>query len=160
MAPALRPATGDDWPDVLAVAIAAAPHAPDGNKTWLEARRTFDESRHPRRHYVVSAAAAGIVGYGGIEGDGHGRFRVFVVTAAKRLHELGAIILDQLESDLLALGAASAWAREEAGDPVLDLLRDRGFTSSGQFVLADSAGAYAGVEVAVLERLSSVRKPG
>jgi hypothetical protein len=142
----LRAPMDDDWPAILRCAEAAAPWAGDANGAWLENRRAFDAERFGRRHYVAVDGRE-IVGYGAIEGDGEGRWRLFVVTAPDRLTaSVGATMFERLTADLSELGAKAAWMREEARDQALiSFAIEHGFSATQRF-------EFEGTEIVVLER--------
>jgi hypothetical protein len=142
----LREPTDDDWPAILRCAEAAAPWAGDANRVWLENRRTFDAARFGRRHYAAIESGE-IVGYGAIEGDGEGRWRVFVVMSPDRLESgVSDAVFERLTADLSELGAQAAWMREEARDQALiSFAIERRFSETQRF-------AFEGTEIVVLER--------
>jgi hypothetical protein len=141
----LRVPTDGDWPRILRCAEAAAPWAGDANRVWAANRRGFDGARFGRRHYVAIQSRE-IVGYGAIEGDGEGRWRMFVVMAPGRLRSgAGDAVFARLTDDLSGLGAKAAWMREEARDRALILFaKERGFSESQRF-------EFEGTEIVVLE---------
>jgi N-acetylglutamate synthase-like GNAT family acetyltransferase len=148
----LRGAVEDDWPAIRRVANEALPNAPDGNGGWFEARRSFDETRRQRRHYVAEGGGE-VVAYSAIEEtDDPERWRVFAVMEPLRLRDgLGERMLDQLLHDAHQLGASTLWMREQADDPLLSFVREHGFAETRRFVIRDGT-AYDGVEVIELER--------
>jgi L-amino acid N-acyltransferase YncA len=141
-----------DWPAVLRVANEALANAPDGNVGWLEARKSFDETRRRRRHYVAETNGE-IVGYGAVEESNDSeRWRLFAVMAVERLRDgLGDAMLKRLLSDFRELGGNVAWMREQADDrTILAFAAERGFAEARRFVVRDG-GAYGGIEVVELE---------
>jgi GNAT superfamily N-acetyltransferase/N-acetylglutamate synthase-like GNAT family acetyltransferase len=131
MAHEIRPFDGD-YATLLALADAAVPFDPEGNRQWLRQRRQFDEARRIRRHYLVKETESGqAIAYGTIEQDPGNprRFRLFVLTDPARLDTgIGDRLIDRLFSDLRALGARAAWAREYGRDAqLLDFFRRHGF---------------------------------
>jgi len=131
MAHKTRPFDGD-YATLLALADAAAPFDPEGNRQWLRYRQQFDETRRVRRHYLGKDTASGqAIAYGAVEQDADNprHFRLFVLTDPARLHTgIGDQLIDRLFSDLQALGARTAWAREYSRDAqLLDFFRRHGF---------------------------------
>jgi hypothetical protein len=116
MAVLFRPVASSDWPEIGRVAHEALPHAHDGNQEWLDARRSLDELRRRRRQYVVQEDGE-IVGYGAIEEDDEGRWRLFVVMSPERLNGApGNRTFARLLLEARAAGAETLWMREEASD--------------------------------------------
>lgn len=114
-----RPVAQSDWPAIGRVADQALPHAAEGNRQWLEARRSLDELRRRRRQYVVQEDGE-IVGYGAIEEDDEGRWRLFVVMSAERLNGApGNHTFARLLLEARAAGADALWMREEASDTAM-----------------------------------------
>jgi len=145
----LRAPTDDDWPVILRCAAEAAPWAGELNGIWLQNRRSFDEARYGRQHYVLIENDA-VVGYGAIEGDGADKWRLFVVMASGRLADgAGDRLFSQLIEDLRAVEARSAWMREEVHDAaLLAFATERAFIETQRFT-------YEGTEIVVLERAIS-----
>jgi hypothetical protein len=142
----LRTPTDDDWPAILRCAEAAAPWAGDANHAWLANRRAFDEARLGRRQYVAVEYGS-VIGYGAIEGDGEGRWRLFAVMAPERLKSAaGDSVFERLMADLLGLGATAVWMREEARDrSLISFATGRGFHETQRF-------EYEGIEIVEFER--------
>lgn len=114
-----RPVAATDWPEIGRVAHEALPHAADGNRAWLDARRSLDEMRRRRRQYVVQEGGD-VVGYGAIEEDEEDRWRLFVVMSPERLNgPQGNCTFSRLLSEAKAVGANVLWMREEAGDKAI-----------------------------------------
>jgi N-acetylglutamate synthase-like GNAT family acetyltransferase len=144
----LRRAHDNDWPAIHELANTALPNAPDANAGWLAARQSF---AGPRGHYVAEGGGE-VVAYGGIEDGGGARWRLFIVMGAQQLiGGLGDRMLDQLLHDASQLGASTLWMREQADDPLLAFMTDRGFVETKRFTVRDGS-AYDGVEVVELER--------
>lgn len=132
----LRPATPKDNPAVLACADAAVPFDPAGNRHWLRQRQQLDPARQQRRHYVAIEGDDGqIVGYGALE-QPHAAadwLRLFVVTPAGRLGDVGQPLYDRLYQDALALGARRLVVREYMGDePLYAFFAGHGFVETGR----------------------------
>ena len=145
----LRQPGDNDWPAILAAAVAALPWAHEANLQWLQNRQRFDESRGVRRHYVAEdASSQKVIGYGAIESDAEpGSFRVFIVTAPELLATTGEQLYDRLLMDLQEVGATKIWAREEARDTsLLDFFRARGLAEAERFTSKD------GLEIVRVER--------
>lgn len=133
---ALRPAQAADYPAILDLADAAVPFDREGNRRWLRKRQQFDEVRQLRRHYVALSQAEGeICGYGALEEQGSSarQLRVYVVTAAERLADVGSLLYQQLEQDAQTLQVSTLWAQEHARDQALqDFFAVRGFVETGR----------------------------
>jgi len=144
----LRPTSDNDWPGILQVANQSAPWALAENPAWLRNRQQFNEQRYTRRQYVAEDLnTQQIVGYGAVEGgDTAHKYRVYVVTRPELLRELGGKIYQRLAADLTQLQAVVAWAREEAGDPLVAFFLERDFRETQRFTLPN------GREAVVLER--------
>ncbi len=157
MALRVREPTDADWVAIHAVANEAVLDAPDGNSTWLQARRGFDEGARKRRHYVAEDGDGRIVAYGAVEQGGDaGRYRLFLVMRPDRLEDgTGDALFDALLRDLGSLGAEIAWMREQADDQVLLFALARGFSETGRYVLGADQGVYAGLEVVEIARALS-----
>jgi N-acetylglutamate synthase-like GNAT family acetyltransferase len=142
----LRTPTDDDWPGILRVAHEAAPWAGEANEIWLANRRGFDRARIGGSHYVAEEGDR-VVGYGAIEGDRTGGWRVFVVMAPDRLGDgTGDLVLDRLTADLRERQARVVWMREEARDEALKAFAaQRGFVETQRVEVE-------GIEIVLLER--------
>jgi hypothetical protein len=116
----IRPFMDTDLLSLLPLADAAVPFDLDGNRCWVQARQTFDETTAIRRHYIVEADKRTIVGYGAIEQQDvdSRRFRIYLVP-----ERFGTGIEDllfaQLLQDLHDLDAHVVWMREHHTDTTL-----------------------------------------
>jgi L-amino acid N-acyltransferase YncA len=112
----LRPCTEADFDAILAIADAAVPFDPEGNRNWLEQRRAFDGATRVRRHYVVEEDGR-LVGYGAIEQQSADStsFRIYVVPTLFGSGVEG-LLYDRLLADLCHLHARHVWVREYAHD--------------------------------------------
>lgn len=132
----LRPATPEDDAAVLACADAAVPFDPAGNRHWLRQRQRLDPARQQRRHYVAVESDTGqIIGYGALEQPRAGAdwLRLFVVTPAGRLGDVGQPLYARLYQDALALGARRLVVREYMGDePLYAFFAGHGFVETGR----------------------------
>jgi N-acetylglutamate synthase-like GNAT family acetyltransferase len=115
-----RPVAQTDWADIGRLADEALPHSSEGNREWLEARRSLDELRRRRRQYIVQEDGE-VVGYGAIEEDEDpGRWRLFVVMSPERLNgPHGNRTFARMLSEAKAVGAEALWMREEASDKAI-----------------------------------------
>jgi hypothetical protein len=94
--------------------------ASDMNDVWLAARRAFDATTRPRRHYVALHDGGTAIAYGAIEQDvGAPTYRLFVVTASSRRNDGTDALLGWLLHDFRSVKAGRTWMREEARDPFL-----------------------------------------
>jgi len=130
-----RPVAQTDWPDIGRVAHEALPNAADNNQAWLEARRSLDELRRRRRQYVVQDDGE-VVGYGAIEEEDDGRWRLFVVMSPERLNGApGNRTFARLLMEAKAVGVTTLWMREEASDKAMaTFVRRHEFVETQRYV--------------------------
>lgn len=125
----IRPFRGQDYDTLLALANEAAPFAPEENAQWFERRRSFDETRQIRRHYVAEQGNR-VVGYGCLEQqDADPRLlRIYIVCSPAHLcGQVGQFLYSRLVVEARQLSAKALWAREFESDRALRQF----FTSHG-----------------------------
>ncbi len=130
----VRPFRNEDSAAVLAVADAAIPHDPDGNRKWLRARKQLDEQTYVRRHYVVVNDMQGTVGYGAIEQQeaDRRRLRLYLVVYPGYLRSgEGRALYTQLMKDAEFLNVFSLWMRYYQQDhELIHFMQERGFVQT------------------------------
>lgn len=127
------------------------PQDPIGNAEWQNNRRTYDETRGARRHYIAhESATQEPVGYASIEqqGPNPAGYRLYLVFNPDRwtFAELGGFLYQRLLEDAREMGAASLALVEYASDvPFLTFLREHGFIEVGR-------GTYNGFDIVRMEQ--------
>lgn len=138
-----------DWPAILRLANAAVEHVPGAGsqEAWLNNRRHFDLTTGVQHQCIVELQDSSLVGYGAVESDGTGEFRLFLVTEPHHLTSVGERLYSYGLDVLRELRARTVWFTEYAADaPLLAFALDRGFQEARRFALAD------GVEAITLKR--------
>lgn len=129
----IRPFQPEDFNSLLDLANQAVPFAPKENAEWFEYRKTFDESKRLRRHYLATDKNSP-VGYGCLEQQGEGleSLRIYVVCSPENLlSETGAALYARLKQAAQALGATTLWARElQADKPAREFFTRHGFVET------------------------------
>ncbi len=137
----IRPFKLEDFEVLPDLANQAAPFAPEENTVWFERRRSFDESKRIRRHYVA-VETNHAVGYGCLEqqDDDSKSLRIYVVCSPSNMREVGNCLYSRLLQDAKELGATTLWARElQPDESSREFLRGRGFIETRHITLPDSA---------------------
>src|SRR6478672_10176951 len=113
----LREVRDDDWRSILRLAQAAVAHVPDAGsqRQWLINRRRFELSGGHQVQYVCEGAGR-IKGYGAVESDARGRFRIFIVAAPSDLDQVGPLLHRRGMVELRSLRAQQVWFTEYAED--------------------------------------------
>jgi N-acetylglutamate synthase-like GNAT family acetyltransferase len=134
----LHPFEQNDWDILLELANQAVPFAPQENEEWLEYRKTFDESKRIRRHYLAYDGETP-VGYGSLEqqSDTADLLRVYVVASPDNLRSgVGDTLYKQLLQDAQELKAATLWVREFQDDKsICEFFISHGFVEDQRFTL-------------------------
>jgi hypothetical protein len=109
-----------DWPAILALANASVAHVPGAGtqEEWFENRRAFDLSAGTQEHYLLEDSGE-IVGYGSVEQNADGEFRMFLVALPERLDTVGERLYDENLALAKARGAPRIWFTEYADDAAL-----------------------------------------
>ncbi|MDX1613574.1 MAG: GNAT family N-acetyltransferase [Candidatus Promineifilaceae bacterium] len=135
----IRPFTEKDFDELLDLANAAVPFAPEENAEWLAYRRAFDETRQIRRHFLAEDERGRAVGYSCLEqqGDDPTALRVFVVCSPHRLiRALGTQLFEHLLGQAQTLQATILWAREyQQDDAARTFFLQHGFVITHEFTL-------------------------
>src|SRR5687767_3751647 len=125
----LRDVDERDWPAILALATRSVAHIPEAGAQdqWLDNRRNFDRTRRRQWRYVDTRDGA-IVGYGGVETDTRGEYRVFIVCAPSDLGDVGERLYQHALAILAQTDATRVWFTEHAADaPLREFAEARGF---------------------------------
>jgi L-amino acid N-acyltransferase YncA len=115
-----------------------APQDPEGNREWLENRRSYDEAHGTRRHAIaVHTDTQAAVGYAALEQQGPDprSFRLYLVFNPNQwsFRELGEFMYQHLLREAQALGATRLACVEYANDlPFLAFLGEHGFARVGE----------------------------
>jgi xanthine/CO dehydrogenase XdhC/CoxF family maturation factor len=144
----LRRVQDEDWPAILALANAAVAHVPRAGcqQEWLDSRRAADRTARTQVQYVCEEDGA-IAGYGAVESDERGEYRMFLVATPERLENVGARLYGYALTALRARNVACVWFTEYAQDrPLLRFARERGFQEVRRLALDD------GMEAIVLRK--------
>ena len=132
----LRPLSEQDWETVAALGASLEPRDGEGHDLWLRGRKSFDEGRFIRRHYVAEHATTGrLVGYGSVEQSVYlPRYRLFMSVAPERLAGgVGDLLLERLEGDLAEVEAVTVSVSEHASRAELvGFLSARGFAETSR----------------------------
>jgi N-acetylglutamate synthase-like GNAT family acetyltransferase len=130
----VRPFLEEHSAAVLAVADAAIPHDPDGNRQWLRSRKQLDQQQFLQRHYIVINDIQGIVGYGAMEQQESDRqhLRLYLVVYPGYLRSgEGRALYTQLMRDAEALKVTSLWMRSYQQDhELINFMQERGFVQT------------------------------
>lgn len=130
----------DDFDMLLKLANQAVPFASEGNREWLEYRKSFDETENFRYHCMAEESGKSI-GYGCLEqqSDDPNWLRIFVVCAPEKLSgEVGAKLFDQLLAKAKETSVGHLWAREYQKDhTAAKFFKERGFVEVNRFELPD-----------------------
>jgi RimJ/RimL family protein N-acetyltransferase/N-acetylglutamate synthase-like GNAT family acetyltransferase len=157
----VRPFHDEHSAAVLAVADAAIPHDPDGNRRWLRARKQLDEQKYVRRHYIVVNDVQGIVGYGAIEQQesDRRRLRLYLVVYPGYLRSgEGRALYTQLMKDAEFLNVTNLWMRYYQQDhELINFIQERGFvqTRLTRELRLTLSKANIGQMVPILEEVAS-----
>jgi N-acetylglutamate synthase-like GNAT family acetyltransferase len=134
----IRPFKPEDWGALLDLANQAVPFAFKENVAWLENRKSFDESRRIRRHYIAADNKIP-VGYGCIEqqSDDAKWLRIYVVCSPDNLlGEVGARLYEIVLRNAQESGADYLWAQEYQQDqPIGKFFTGHGFEEVRRFTL-------------------------
>jgi N-acetylglutamate synthase-like GNAT family acetyltransferase len=125
----LRRVLDEDWPAILALANAAVAHVPRAGcqQEWLVHRRAGRHTWRTQVQYVCEEDGA-IAGYGAVESDERGEYRMFLVVEPPRLERVGERLYGYALTALRARNVAHVWFTEYAEDqPLLRFARERGF---------------------------------
>jgi GNAT superfamily N-acetyltransferase len=125
----LRRVQDEDWPAILSLANAAVAHVPSASwqREWLANRRTGSGTWRTQVQYVCEERGA-VAGYGAVESDDRGEYRMFLVVEPSRLERVGARLYDYALTALRARNVAQVWFTEYAQDQtLLRFARERGF---------------------------------
>jgi RNA polymerase sigma factor (sigma-70 family) len=132
----LRPPSERDWGPVST--LSSSPETLDGEEhdLWMRGRKSFDEGRFIRRHYVVEHAGNGqLLGYGAVEQSVYlPRYRLFMAVEPARLAEgVGDLLLERLTNDLTEVNAITVSLREHASRAdLISFLAGRGFVETSR----------------------------
>lgn len=141
----LRSVRDLDGPALLALANRSVAHVPGAGRqeAWLHNRRHFDSGRGVQLQFVAEHPESGaLLGYGCIESDPRGEYRLFLVTTPDRLSGVGELLFERGLAVLGELGAQRVWFTEYAGDePLLRFARKHGFSEFRRFALAGGTEA-------------------
>jgi hypothetical protein len=127
------------------------PQDPHGNAAWLHHRRTYDEQRGQRRHYIaVHRATDEPIAYAALEQQqaDPGIFRIYLVFDPQRwsFDTLGAFLYQHLLRDATSLHAATLVCIEYATDAAFRaFLEGQGFLHVGD-------GVYNGFNIVRYEQ--------
>jgi N-acetylglutamate synthase-like GNAT family acetyltransferase len=125
----LRRVQDEDWPAILALANAAVAHVPRAGcqQEWLVNRQAAGRTWRTQVQYVCEEGGA-VAGYGAVESDERGEYRMFIVVDPTRLERVGARLYGYALTALRARNVGHVWFTEYAQDqPLLRFARDRGF---------------------------------
>jgi N-acetylglutamate synthase-like GNAT family acetyltransferase len=126
----IRPFHSSDFGLLLELANQAVPFAPDGNKEWLEYRKSFDEDKFFRYHCIAEENGKA-TGCGCLEqqSDDPARLRIFVVCHPEELGgKVGSRLFDHLLEKAKMTPATNLWAREYQRDQAAEkFFKERGF---------------------------------
>lgn len=118
----------------------AVPFAPDGNKEWLEYRKSFDANKLFRYHCIAEENGKA-TGYGCLEqqSDDPAWLRIFVVChPEKPSGKVGSRLFDHLLEKAKITPATNLWAREYQRDQAAEkFFKERGFEEVNRFELPD-----------------------
>lgn len=145
----LRKVQDDDWPAILALANAAVAHVTGAGsqQAWLDNRRSFDRAHGSQVQYVCEQGGA-IAGYGAVEGDARGEWRMFIVVEPHRLPTVGSRLYGCALTVLRAMNVGHVWFTEYAQDePLRSFAHERGFVDQRRMTLP------AGPDVIVMRKL-------
>jgi N-acetylglutamate synthase-like GNAT family acetyltransferase len=132
----IRPFLQDDWAVLFDLANQAVPFAQQGNITWLNNRKAFDDTRRIRRHFIATKNGLP-VGYSCIEqqSEDPAWLRIYVVCSPEYLNEaVGMRLYESVIQAAKELGAEHLWAQEYQADRSIGrFFTERGFDEVRRF---------------------------
>ena len=138
----IRPFKQEDFAVLPELANQAAPFAPQENAVWFEARKTFDETKRIRRHYIATENHQA-VGYGCLEQqhDNSKWLRIYVVCSPMNMRgEVGKRLYSRLMQEAEKLEATILWARElQADESSSQFFSSRGFKAGQPYTIPNHA---------------------
>lgn len=134
----LREFQDTDFEILLDLAGQAVPFAPKENQEWFEYRKSFDDAKFIRHHYIIEENSKAVA-YGSLEQQNEDikSLRIFIVCRPEHLSgEIGNLLYNQLLKKAKELFATELWARELQADlPINKFLSAKGFVEKKRFKL-------------------------